>query len=228
LANELAEVHAVFGVQSPGIFGRLLSPTIEGISAHYIAAVREVQPRGPYRIGGYCIGAIIAYEMAAQLLAAGEAVSPLVVLSGTPFPKNAVLNTNEQLALCAEQEANSHGLDLGLDWASLRQQPFEEAWRTVYGACRARGLVMDGEEEHLKRLWSVYSGHVAAALKYDVPPIELDLDVYAASDGEEEYWRPFCRGQLRATRVDGDHLTLLNAPHVAGLAAKLRNRLSAE
>ena len=38
----------------------------------YVAAVRDVQPHGPYVLGGFCLGAPVAVEMARRLEAAGE------------------------------------------------------------------------------------------------------------------------------------------------------------
>jgi thioesterase domain-containing protein len=51
----------------------------------YIAEIRMVQPQGPYLLGGFSGGGIVAYEMARQLLEAGESVA-LVVMLDTPLP----------------------------------------------------------------------------------------------------------------------------------------------
>ncbi|MBI3736027.1 AMP-binding protein, partial [Candidatus Sumerlaeota bacterium] len=64
-------------------FGR-----IEDMSDFYIRVLKEVQPQGPYFLGGYCIGGLLAYEMARRLEAAGES-APLLVMIET-FPENAV------------------------------------------------------------------------------------------------------------------------------------------
>lgn len=44
-------------------------------AAAYIECLRRIQPRGPYRIAGFCLGGLLAYEMACQLKASGERVS---------------------------------------------------------------------------------------------------------------------------------------------------------
>ena len=46
--------------------------TIPQMAAAYIAAIRTIQPAGPYRIGGWSLGSLIALEMAVQLQAAGS------------------------------------------------------------------------------------------------------------------------------------------------------------
>lgn len=47
--------------------------------------IRRIHPRGPYFLGGYCFGGIVAFESARQLLALGEEV-PLAALFDVPAP----------------------------------------------------------------------------------------------------------------------------------------------
>jgi amino acid adenylation domain-containing protein len=54
--------------------------TIEAMAAHHIRTLRTVQSTGPYRIGGFCAGGMIAFEMARQLEAVGERVEPLILI----------------------------------------------------------------------------------------------------------------------------------------------------
>ena len=73
-----------FGVGSPS--GSILRlPMIEALAAHYIEELRAVQPSGPYFLIGYSWGGLVAYEMAQQLTASGEAVE-LVALVDTLLP----------------------------------------------------------------------------------------------------------------------------------------------
>ena len=55
-------------------------PTIQEIAARHIASIREVRPQGPYVIGGFCLGALVAFEMAHQLRASGDVVERLLVI----------------------------------------------------------------------------------------------------------------------------------------------------
>ena len=50
------------------------------IAADYVTEVRQIQPHGPYVLGGFCVGGAIAVEMASQLQAAGEEIGLLVLL----------------------------------------------------------------------------------------------------------------------------------------------------
>ena len=55
-------------------------PTFEAIAAAHIESLRSVQPEGPYLLGGYCNGGLLAYEMARQLHAQGQTVDLLVLM----------------------------------------------------------------------------------------------------------------------------------------------------
>ncbi len=51
------------------------------MAAHYINEIRSVQPQGPYFLAGYCLGGIIAFEMAQQLLKENERVELLATFN---------------------------------------------------------------------------------------------------------------------------------------------------
>jgi thioesterase domain-containing protein len=58
--------------------------SVESIADHYAEALVKFQPKGPFVLGGYCVGAIIALEMANNLRARGREVGPLFVIDGVP------------------------------------------------------------------------------------------------------------------------------------------------
>jgi amino acid adenylation domain-containing protein len=77
--------HQPFGaLQLPDTEALEPAPTIEALAARYVAAVRAAAPAGPYALGGWSLGGVIAYEMACQLLAAGEAVDLLALVDPSP------------------------------------------------------------------------------------------------------------------------------------------------
>ncbi len=60
---------------------------VETIAAHYLAQVRAIRPHGPYVLGGYSFGAVVAFEMAQQLQRAHEDVSLLFMLDPPSMAK---------------------------------------------------------------------------------------------------------------------------------------------
>jgi len=74
----------LYGMAQQGEDGRRARHrTVEQIASHGLTEIRSVQPTGPYLLGGYCFGALVAFEMAQQLCRSGEAV-PLLFLVETP------------------------------------------------------------------------------------------------------------------------------------------------
>lgn len=88
LARHLGQEQPVFVFQSRGLAGLPEWPTIEQMAASYVADLRAHQPHGPYLLGGYCFGGIVAYEMA-RLLEAQQQTVALLGLINCPPP-----NTN--------------------------------------------------------------------------------------------------------------------------------------
>lgn len=63
-----------------GLDGSPIPDTVEAIAQKYVQYVRERQPHGPYRIGGYCLSGPVVLEMARQLRTLGETTALLVVI----------------------------------------------------------------------------------------------------------------------------------------------------
>jgi amino acid adenylation domain-containing protein len=83
LAQLLGDDRPVYGLQSLGAPADAFPyRTIEEIAACYTRAVLEVQAQGPFLVGGYCFGGIVAYEMAQQLRRAGHEVALVVSFNG--------------------------------------------------------------------------------------------------------------------------------------------------
>jgi non-ribosomal peptide synthetase component F len=72
------------------------APSIEEMATAHLAALRAVRPKGPYVIGGFCIGGLVAYEVAQQIEASGESVEMLLVIDAALEDK--VLRTLRWLA----------------------------------------------------------------------------------------------------------------------------------
>ena len=86
LAHDLGSDQPLYVIDPYKFDGLQVPPTIEGIAAAYIKSIRTVQPEGPYLLGGFCAGGLIAYEIAQQLRAEGQAVKLLVLIDPMAGP----------------------------------------------------------------------------------------------------------------------------------------------
>lgn len=80
LARHLGADRPFYALHPHGLHGEAPPATIEAMAAERLDDILRVQPRGPYLLGGFCNGALVAYEMARQLEAAGEAVEAVVMI----------------------------------------------------------------------------------------------------------------------------------------------------
>ncbi|MBA2648141.1 MAG: hypothetical protein H0U75_00850 [Legionella sp.] len=53
---------------------------VQAIAAYYVQIIMSVQPVGPYDLGGYSLGGLIAYEVTRQLQELGEVVNTIVMI----------------------------------------------------------------------------------------------------------------------------------------------------
>ena len=90
LANLLAEDQPVYSLQARGLDGALVKDlSVEEMARSYLKELRELQPEGPYFLGGFCFGGILALEAAHQLTLAGEQVG-LVAMIQSVNPATAI------------------------------------------------------------------------------------------------------------------------------------------
>ncbi|MBW4569859.1 MAG: amino acid adenylation domain-containing protein [Tolypothrix carrinoi HA7290-LM1] len=80
LAHHLGTNQPFYGLQPIGLDGETPLTHIEEMAAHYIEALRKVQPKGPYYLGGWSFGGLVAFEMAQQLQKSGDEVALLAIL----------------------------------------------------------------------------------------------------------------------------------------------------
>ena len=91
LARRLDHDLPIYGLRARGV-DELVEPheSVEAMAAEHLACIRQIQPSGPYFIGGSCVGGIVALEIAQQLCAAGEEVARLIVID-SQFPSRSGL-----------------------------------------------------------------------------------------------------------------------------------------
>jgi phthiocerol/phenolphthiocerol synthesis type-I polyketide synthase E len=86
LSQNLGPDQPFYGLQSQGLDGTSTPLTrIEDMAALYAKAIRSRQPHGPYFLGGYCGGGLIAYEVAQRLRSEGEEIALLALLDTMNF-----------------------------------------------------------------------------------------------------------------------------------------------
>jgi thioesterase domain-containing protein/acyl carrier protein len=233
LAVQLGATQPFYGLQAAGIYGEQAPDgTIEALAARYLAALQTQQPEGPYYLGGWSVGGVVAVELARQLQERGQAVAALVLIDSQPA--DATDRAESQLDLLASFAAQ---IGLNLDQlAFLRDDlealpPEERIGFALTQLRRTAILPADLSADDLTNRFRVFEAHVLAMQHYRprqlsgamtlIQAAERDSDAAAAAAA----WSRQI-DELTVHSVPGDHLTMLRAPHVATLARVLSGCLA--
>src|SRR5439155_16965337 len=83
LAQQLGKEQPFWAIAPNGLEGELIPTTIEGMAAERLGTLLDRRPNGPYLLGGYCNGGLVAFEMARQMGKMGLKVDLLVVVEAS-------------------------------------------------------------------------------------------------------------------------------------------------
>jgi thioesterase domain-containing protein/NAD(P)-dependent dehydrogenase (short-subunit alcohol dehydrogenase family) len=237
LAQLLGTDRPFYGLQARGLFGDMAPhATFEEAAVDYLAELRQVQPHGPYLLGGFSGGGITAWEMARQLRAAGEEVAMLVLLD-TPLPSRPRLSRADRLKIQV-QNLRREGLGYVGRWARSR-------WRWELGKVRRRlGLERRVEVATSFHNQTIEAAFRASLQRYAVEPQDVRtwlfrpaLDAcYDLGNGRfasrarelvrpDNGWTTYVP-DLRVVEVPGDHDSMVLEPNVRSLARYLREAIA--
>ncbi|MEU1123079.1 beta-ketoacyl synthase N-terminal-like domain-containing protein [Streptomyces sp. NPDC005899] len=129
-----------YGIQARGLLTE--DAPIEGVTAmaeYYTGLIRSVQPEGPYDVGGFCLGGIVAYEVTRRLQAGGQDVASLTMVDSPDETGLAKSNAN------GFQSAQSAALQVlnSLLWPAGEKDPAVLRARLVHRDELAEGLDED-------------------------------------------------------------------------------------
>jgi amino acid adenylation domain-containing protein len=131
LANALGPEQPLYVVEPHTLQEGAIPDTIEAMAADRIAVLRALRPRGPYCLGGYCNGALVAFEMARQLVAAGEIV-PAVFAIETRGPQAATAPAPGERYVVLDRAGGYREL-LPRDWDTEAQLRYLHAMQRYAG-----------------------------------------------------------------------------------------------
>jgi amino acid adenylation domain-containing protein len=237
LAHELGPEYTVYGLQARGLDdGQSPLTEIEAMATEYLEAIRGIEPVGPYRLAGWSMGGLIAFEMARQLQLQNQEVSFVGLIDPTDPNANTTLPDDDRFALVR------FAIDLGLTHDhvtrpldELTQLHFDEQLSYVLELVKSANLVpADTSLAYLHRLFAVFQNNVRAVRTYRPPVYEGEITLFTARERPasapepEAAWSTLALGGLSASSVPGDHYSMFRPPHVQTLAQELKATLDRE
>jgi acyl transferase domain-containing protein len=216
LSHYFGKDQPLYGLQARGVDGKQPPhQTIAEMATAYLGELREVQPHGPYYLGGYSGGGVVAYEMAQQLLLAGERVAYVGMIdSWCPQMKR---RGKLARALLHAGRVMRRGPMYPVNIVRMKLERRRSARESE--AARLQGGVMP----QTMRGQEVQFAFERAFENHRVAPYEGKVWLYRCTDHdlgtryvfeEDLGWRPFVRGGLSIVQCPGNHFTMCTEPNV--------------
>jgi len=231
LAEAMPAGIPVYGLQALGLDGRTAPlESVEAMAERYVREIRSVQPHGPYHLAGGSMGGIIAFEMAQQLMAAGETVGML-----------GLVDTSAEFGIRYRAQAQA-GLSGRVQRLHRRMQgqTLGERIATIgdvlngrMQASKVRQQAQQAREAgealpHSVRYAELEATHMRAYVKYIVKPYAGSIVLFRADNQPPELsakpmlgWEAMC-GAVDIVPIPGDHRGMIESPSlVARLSAAI-------
>jgi thioesterase domain-containing protein len=237
LVRRLGGDEPVHGFQSVGLAGAEPLEDLNAIAEHYAGLVRSTDPRGPYRLAGWSMGGVIAFEMARRLTAAGGEVELVGLLDSLPpgYPKEQDEDDDAYLLWgLAYDLGGITGKVPQISREDLNGMKAEEGLALLLDKARAAGTIAPWfGMAQAAQLWKVYRANVTALRRYrpagryaGALSLWVASPNYWAEDlGPQLGWEDLAEGGVEARTIEADHYGLLRPPAVEGLAEQIGRKL---
>lgn len=220
LARQFAPHRPVYGLASQALSSQARQAfTIEAAAREFVQALRTIQPSGPYLLGGYSMGGLIALEMGRIFIRDGERVGPLLMLDCYGPPE-----FSTALGKCRAVARYFAGLEFQQKKGFITERigliQSRLAWRLGSQPQKAEAGVLQQED--------------LAAVKYvaDVLPFDGEVLLMFASQRlatapvhELGGWRSLFTGQVHTRTFPGTHYQLVGAHNAPAVAEAIRSIL---
>jgi len=228
LARAFGPQQALYGLQSLGLDGAAPAASVEQAAAANIAAMRERQPRGPYRLIGHSYGGTVAFEMARQLQAQGDDVAALILLDAqAPGRERAAPDPDGELAEWLLGQAAAEGLTVNADRDALRGLAGADPGAVL----QAHGIALDRAQ--FDTLYGVFRANLDNFARYRPQRLQRPLraclvratqgTAAATADATDYGWSAWLAPPPRVLDIDADHFSLLDGAAAQRLADALRD-----
>jgi amino acid adenylation domain-containing protein len=246
LARHLGTDKPFYGLQSLGLDSQHPPLTsLEDIASHYIQALRVVQPKSPYFLGGWSFGGLVAFEMAQQLLKSGEEVAFLGLLdTQAPISPNqpSFCDSLKFLLTTVSRYIWPFFFDYlslltATDKPQIESTP-KHSWHSLLGqAAIANFLPQESKQRILSELTirpilRVFQANSQATLSYVPQVYPGKLTLFRTRQQPNSHpdstlgWSDLTNSDVDVHLVPGNHLNMLRKPHVQILSEQINQAIA--
>lgn len=189
------------------------------MSRGYIEAMRSVQPEGPYRVLGWSMGGLVAFEIACQLQAMGEEVDFLGMLDSY------LLYTTEEVPVDDQYTLANVLRTAGYPMETIEPGHLLSVAEVTAIVRREGHIFADLTEAHIQGLVEVRRNNLRISQRY--LPGQVFKGTLTHFTATEEavrmespllHWRAHVDGEIRSTPVACSHDDIGTPPYLAEIA----------
>jgi len=198
--------------------------SLEEMASIYVEAIRAVQPEGPYRLGGWSMGGVVAFEMARQL---GGDVEQLAVLDVfAPGHSGDTVDEATLRAWFARDLAGLLGKPLPREMEDLSAAaPLPEA----FARAQELGLLpADLDFAAAARRFEVFRSNLRRMERYTAQPYPGRIQLFRAAGSHfvdpadpTLGWGALAAGGVELRELPGNHWAIVRSPAVEAVAEAL-------
>ena len=230
LIYSLSDDIPVYGVQSAGMNG-LFHENIDDMVSCYAKEIKKIQPSGPYNVGGWCYGGILAYETAIKLYKAGDKLENIFLFDTWGRPNSRFKRVDSILRRIG------HAISLGPTfWKSYFKFKLKNL-RDIHDVLEDRFVenitdtLGNKSREDIERLKKIYRINLNAVFKYNMSNYDKEITLFVADtslDGllpDPKFgWKGIVK-KVKKIEIVGSHMTLLKQPYVTEIADAITKQL---
>lgn len=237
LAHYIGNEQPFYGLQAQGFYGEEEPLTrVEDMASLYVKTIREFQPQGPYQLGGWSFGGVVAYEVAQQLERQGQEVSLLAILdSYVPIllDKQKPIDDVYLVGVLSRVFGGMFGQDNLVTPEEIQHLSLEAKINYIIDKARKAKIFPPGvERQNNRRILDVLVGTLKATYAYQRQPYPGKVTVFRAREKHimapdptlvwVELFSVMAAEEINIIDVPGNHYTFVLEPHVQVLAQRLK------
>ncbi|WP_165438742.1 non-ribosomal peptide synthetase [Albibacterium indicum] len=222
LAKYMDKNQPIYALQALGLDGRKekLLYTMEDLAQHYISEILESNPTGPYILGGYSFGGLLAYEMARQLIAMGKKIEFIAILDTYCGGRDKREDKGNRIL----RKITRQFIKFGFITRSFLHNPFETVryqWVFIQNKIKnifSHNYVVNDEfftyDAEINRSYDIaYENYKMSPMDVEVHLFKTQKRLYFLDDGKYYGWKKYALKGVRVYEVPGDHKTFLLSPN---------------
>ncbi|MCP4474042.1 MAG: amino acid adenylation domain-containing protein [Gammaproteobacteria bacterium] len=226
-AHSFSKPINIYGIQSKFLKKNeaIYCLSVEKMAEYYINKIKEIQPNGPYYIGGMSFGGTIAYEMAQQLYRTRKNLSTLFMFD-TPTPKyDPAFKSNADilaymLEVGAQHSVNNNFYTLSFDEQISYFIDNTDQVKTIFPTFNCHTLL---------HFLKIYKAHIQSMITYHPLPLanEIKTLYFKAAERDqvnphypEKKWQGLIK-DMELYITPGNHITMLSSLNVNSITSRI-------